>query len=239
MSGGMWNYLQRRLDDAAENLDFVARPSLRLLGQIEHELDWGQSGDTCPDCAALRVTAGLLTFFGDDLGDEAAIAVLRDRQAVRNWCSRCLRRLPTWVRRDPDARPTLREAEDELARRAGDSDDVLSNISSTVDGKLRRMTWREVAEERDRVISRLYKWSQICADLDRCEHGRHEGDVCDQCRGPSHGNPLLGVDRQIGYDIGGLPICVPLRGDGKGDPENWNPRRQEARRRAAQAEEQS
>lgn len=30
----------------------------------------------------------------------------------------------------------------------------------------------------------------LVADLDRCEHGRHEGDVCSGCGGPSHGGVL-------------------------------------------------
>lgn len=67
----------------------------------------------------------------------------------------------------------------------------------------------------------------VLADLDRCEHGRHEGDVCSGCGGPSKGNPIMGgvgVDRQIGYDISGNPICVP---DGRRtyEPDAWKAQR--------------
>lgn len=36
---------------------------------------------------------------------------------------------------------------------------------------------------------------KLAADLDRCEHGRHEGDVCANCGPPgSKGNPLWRMD---------------------------------------------
>jgi hypothetical protein len=53
----------------------------------------------------------------------------------------------------------------------------------------------------------------ILTDLDRCEHGRHEGDDCNQCGGPSTGNPIPEDDRIIGYDISGRSIVVPKRGE--------------------------
>jgi hypothetical protein len=38
----------------------------------------------------------------------------------------------------------------------------------------------------------------FCSDLDRCEHGRHRGDVCGGCRGGvSLGNPLARLDANI------------------------------------------
>ncbi len=67
------------------------------------------------------------------------------------------------------------------------------------------------------------RWRSLMLDLDRCEHGRHEGDVCFGCGGPSLGNPLMGsqdgraayevVPRQIGFTISGTPIVVPERGE--------------------------
>lgn len=115
-----------------------------------------------------------------------------------------------------------------------DEDLVYSNVSSYVDGELVPYTWRELALEREKRISALEDWRRICSDLDRCEHGRHELDVCSQCDGPSKGNPLLlrkpghagRADRQVGFDIGGNPIVVPERSL-RNDPRNWNPRRRE------------
>lgn len=87
---------------------------------------------------------------------------------------------------------------------------------------------------------RCRRLAAIVADLDRCEHGRHEGDNCYECGGPSKGNPLLAgasnvlrfgddgeasssfqtVARQVGFDISGRPIVVPAR-DEMHDPEAW------------------
>lgn len=46
----------------------------------------------------------------------------------------------------------------------------------------------------------------IIRDLDRCEHGRHAPDVCGQCGGRSHGNPLAGI--KIGNDLEAKPHTV-------------------------------
>lgn len=93
-------------------------------------------------------------------------------------------------------------------------------------------------------------WHQLVLDLDRCEHGRHEGDVCGSCGGPSKGNPLwafndgeydgdglgtwdrlldrFGVrgdcipDRLIGFGLDGVPICIPERVMGRAPtPEDY------------------
>ncbi|WP_405925455.1 hypothetical protein [Streptomyces sp. NBC_00035] len=60
----------------------------------------------------------------------------------------------------------------------------------------------------------------ILADLDRCRHGRHEGDRCDSCGGLSTGNPNLGPGRTLGYGVYGSPIVLPTR-DRKTNPAAW------------------
>lgn len=49
----------------------------------------------------------------------------------------------------------------------------------------------------------------LLADLDRCVHGRHEGDVCSNCGGPSRGNPHAPAGTIIGTNLSGWPIVVP------------------------------
>lgn len=102
-----------------------------------------------------------------------------------------------------------------------DTDNVWS--ANTVGGK--RLTWREAYEHERETNQRLGRFASLLSDLDRCEHGRHEGDVCSSCRGPSKGNPFLRVindasgrapfaqlhaePRQIGFTLYGGPIIVP------------------------------
>lgn len=84
MSGGHWDYLSWKLDGRADDLYLLAGP-LQLLAAIEHELDWGHSGDTCLDCARLRTIAALETFYdGGARGATVAIAVVRD--GYQNMC---------------------------------------------------------------------------------------------------------------------------------------------------------
>lgn len=96
-----------------------------------------------------------------------------------------------------------------------------------------RLTWRELADMQRAELSRLRALTVILDDLDRCEHGRHEGDVCGGergCNGPSLGNPIAAntgttsrwktADRQIGFTISGRPVVVPPRGR-KHDPGAW------------------
>lgn len=100
---------------------------------------------------------------------------------------------------------------------------------------------RDLAQPGD---ERARKLAAILSDLDRCEHGRHEGDDCNGCGGPSTGNPLTPwVDghyytpsadgttkghvrevtaRQIGYTMSGRPIVVPS-GHATTDPGAWTP----------------
>lgn len=60
----------------------------------------------------------------------------------------------------------------------------------------------------------------ILADLDRCPHGRHEGDACGSCGGLSTGNPHLGPGRTLGYGVYGTSIVLPARDD-KTNPAAW------------------
>lgn len=64
---------------------------------------------------------------------------------------------------------------------------------------------------------------KILTDLDRCQHGRHQGDPCgpaDDCTGTSAGNPHLRPGAVIGYGLRGDHIVMPDR-DHKHDPAAW------------------
>lgn len=111
------------------------------------------------------------------------------------------------------------------------------DVWSTTSAGDRRLTWRELAEDQAKRISHLQALVQVLGDLDRCEHGRHEGDVCSGvvgCNGPSKGNPLLpdgygkpirpapGTPelRQVGFGMDRRPIVVPPRSH-TNDPAAW------------------
>lgn len=86
MSGGHWEYLSTKLEDAAEAMPRGAQ-ALLLLAAIEHELDWGYSGDTCPKCAELRTLAAINHYFNDGgWSSTAAVAIVRDRQNTDLLC---------------------------------------------------------------------------------------------------------------------------------------------------------
>lgn len=61
---------------------------------------------------------------------------------------------------------------------------------------------------------------EILRDLDRCEHGRHQGDDCGSCGPWSHGNPHITPGSVIGYGLRGGTIVMPDR-DHKNDPAAW------------------
>jgi hypothetical protein len=63
-------------------------------------------------------------------------------------------------------------------------------------------------------------WSALVADLDRCQHGRHEGDDCADCGGRSIGNPHIALHGLIGYDRHGRGIVQPDR-EHKHDVAAW------------------
>lgn len=84
---------------------------------------------------------------------------------------------------------------------------VWSNAS--VNGE--RQTWRQLYEHENERATCLNRWAVMVSDLDRCEHGRHEVDVCSSCGGPSVGNPLLPEGTVLGHNIDGTPYVVPSR----------------------------
>lgn len=63
-------------------------------------------------------------------------------------------------------------------------------------------------------------WGALVADLDRCVHGRHQGDPCGSCGSLSLGNPVLTPGDVIGYGLYGDPIVMPDR-EHKHDPAAW------------------
>lgn len=79
-----------------------------------------------------------------------------------------------------------------------------------------RAVWRQSEAEQDRRLHLM----TVLTDLDRCDHGRHEGDDCATCGGPSRGNPHIRPGQVIGYGLRGRPIVMPHR-DVKDDPKAW------------------
>ncbi|MGW0312051.1 hypothetical protein [Streptomyces flavidovirens] len=63
--------------------------------------------------------------------------------------------------------------------------------------------------------------ASVLIGLDRCVHGRHEGDDCgDTCGYRSQGNPHLRPGSVIGYGMRGDQIVMPSRDD-KHNPAAW------------------
>ncbi|QGZ53304.1 hypothetical protein GPZ77_34300 (plasmid) [Streptomyces sp. QHH-9511] len=57
-------------------------------------------------------------------------------------------------------------------------------------------------------------WAGLIGDFDRCEHGRHEGDVCGTtCGTRSQGNPHMQPGTVIGYSLRKGRIVMPHRED--------------------------
>lgn len=68
-----------------------------------------------------------------------------------------------------------------------------------------RLTWRELSEAQARTATQQQALVQVLYDLDRCEHGRHEGDFCSGphprgCSGPSRGNPFAAIVGAVMYE---------------------------------------
>ncbi len=70
---------------------------------------------------------------------------------------------------------------------------------------------------------RYAKMAAILADLDRCEHGRHQNDPCFSCPdGWSTGNLLLPAPgERIGVNHAGAPYIRPARNRSFSDPDAW------------------
>lgn len=89
----------------------------------------------------------------------------------------------------------------------------------------KRLTWREAYDHLAERLRRADALAGVLADLDRCEHGRHEGDICtgvNGCDGPSEGNPHAQQGQVIGYGLAGKrrPIVMPPRAD-RNNAEAW------------------
>ena len=104
-----------------------------------------------------------------------------------------------------------------------------AKIESTIDGidhALAR-TEKPVTETlAGRSLADTAGLVKILTDLDRCQHGRHQGDPCgpaDDCTGTSAGNPHLRPGATIGYGLRGDRIVMPDR-DYKHDPAAWRVR---------------
>lgn len=84
MSGGNWNYLSYKIEERiGQPLDEV----WRLLAAIEHELDWGISGDTCYECAKIRTIKALEAYFDTDATSvENSLHILHETQPE---CAEC------------------------------------------------------------------------------------------------------------------------------------------------------
>ena len=54
-----------------------------------------------------------------------------------------------------------------------------------------------------------WELAHVLLDLDRCEHGSHEGDPCGSCNGLSKGNPHMPPGSTIGYSLCRSPIVMP------------------------------
>jgi hypothetical protein len=73
-------------------------------------------------------------------------------------------------------------------------------------------------------IQNLGRFRRMVSDLDRNEHGRHEGDAdVGDPTGVSQGNPRLHTGDVLGYDIGGRPYVMPERGK-RHDAQAWGAR---------------
>ena len=63
-----------------------------------------------------------------------------------------------------------------------------------------------IADTNSRQIAAL----ALLQDMDRCPHGRHQGERCLGCPGGrSPGNEVIPADRMIGHTVHGYPIRVP------------------------------
>lgn len=95
-----------------------------------------------------------------------------------------------------------------------------AKVTAAIAGIEHALLRTESAMARGRDTEKLVA---ILTDLDRCQHGRHEGDACGPagaCTGTSAGNPHLRPGQIIGYGLRADPIVMPDR-DHKHDPTAW------------------
>lgn len=79
-----------------------------------------------------------------------------------------------------------------------------------------------VLADHNAELLHLQKFATMVADLDRNEHGRHEGDIDGSA--PSQGNPRLQTGDVLGYSLGGAwRYVMPERGK-RHDPDAWRVR---------------
>ena len=92
MSGGAWGYLSQELQDLAEHENEGQRrinACLLVMAGIEHQLDWGVSGDTCKECAEKRVIAALYALFDDMALDASRALEILPIRSPKYQCQRC------------------------------------------------------------------------------------------------------------------------------------------------------
>jgi hypothetical protein len=98
-----------------------------------------------------------------------------------------------------------------------------AKVTTAIQGIEHALARTESAAAGDRDAEKL---AAVLTDLDRCQHGRHQGDSCgpaDACTGTSTGNPHLQPGQVIGYGLRGDRIVMPDR-DHKHDPAAWRDR---------------
>ena len=101
---------------------------------------------------------------------------------------------------------------------AAASEHDLSPLSGLfIDGK--RLTWREVAADREDRLRTASEAVVMLRDLNRSRQGRHEGDIEDGAI--SLGNPHLSTGQTIGYSIHGTYAYVVPEPYLRGFPEAW------------------
>ena len=73
-------------------------------------------------------------------------------------------------------------------------------------------------EEIDYLRNETVEWRRLAMSLSRCEHGRIQGDVCNQC--PDRTSPDQ-TGRVVGYSMdGAYEVVIPPRGS-MHVAENW------------------
>ncbi|WP_428956164.1 hypothetical protein [Streptomyces sp. cg35] len=103
-----------------------------------------------------------------------------------------------------------------------------AKVEATINGlaHARMRTEEPVHNTMARSLADTQDLVKILTDLDRCQHGRHQGDPCgpaDDCDGTSAGNPHLRPGQVIGYGLRGDEIVMPDR-DHKHNPAAWRSR---------------